>query len=60
MLTTTLFTLFAAQAHANATLTAHRKLQGGCGNAFSRVTQVNAACCPSGGAGGGHRRTQTC
>jgi hypothetical protein len=60
MRTATLFTLFAAQAHANSTLTAHRKLQGGCGDVFTRVTQVNAACCPSGGAGGGHRRTQTC
>lgn len=60
MRTATLFILFVAQAHANSTLTAHRKLQGGCGNVFSRVSQVNAACCPSGGAGGGHRRTQTC
>eukprot|EP01047_Picozoa_sp_COSAG01_P090016 COSAG01_NODE_21967_length_877_cov_1.749357_1_plen_170_part_10 len=60
MRTTTLFTLFVAQAHANSTLTAHRKLQGGCGDVFTRVSEVNGACCPSGGAGGGHRRTQTC
>jgi N-acetylneuraminic acid mutarotase len=60
MRTATLFALFVAQAHANSTLTAHRKLQGGCGDVFSRVSQVNAACCPSGGAGGEHRRTQTC
>jgi N-acetylneuraminic acid mutarotase len=57
MVTTTLFTLFAAQAHANSTLTAHRKLQEGCGDVFTRVSEVNAACCPS---GGGHRRMQQC
>jgi hypothetical protein len=59
MVTTVVFIVLNAWAHTNTTLTEHRKLQAGCGNVFTRVSQVNTACCPS---GGGHRRrrTETC